>query len=152
MFLVFISLLLFFISYAFFEGARLNSTAETTTKETEVDCSSVDVHQSEHGLGAFANRNIKQGETIEKGVMTPLPGVDGNLYPHLFTWDEERKLFASGSGCLPFYNHSDSPNVMKIGDLENNRMVVKALRDIRCGEELRSRYFSKAWRKCFQSF
>jgi hypothetical protein len=118
--------------------------------ETQVECSKVDVKESEFGLGCFANCDIKKDEVVEKGVMLPLPGVDGNEYEHLFTWSEDRKLWASGSGCLPFYNHSNEPNIAKIGDLKANRLKVVALRDIAKGEELRNRYMSSTWRACFQ--
>jgi hypothetical protein len=120
--------------------------------ETQVECSKVDVKESEHGLGCFANCDIKKEEVVETGVMTRMEGVDGNIHERMFSWSDDRKLFAVGSGCLPFYNHSDEPNVMKIGDLKNDRMIVVALKDIRKGEEMRNRYISKAWRGCFQSF
>jgi len=121
-------------------------------QSTYVECSKVDVRESEFGLGCFANRNLTKGEVIETGVMIPLPGVDGDNQPHLHTWSDDRKLFACGSGSLPFYNHSEEPNVIKIGDLSADRMRVIALRDIAKGEELRSRYMSKAWRGCFKNF
>ena len=41
-------------------------------------------------------------------------------------------------------------NMKKIGDLQNDKMIVVALRDIKSGEELVSRYYSASWRKCFQ--
>jgi len=119
--------------------------------QSEVECSNVIVAQSEFGLGCFAKRDFKEGEIIERGVMMPLPGVDGNEYDHLFTWSNDKKLFASGSGCLPFYNHSDDPNIAKVGDLQSNRMKIVALRDIVKGEELRNRYMSRPWRTCFKN-
>lgn len=77
--------------------------------------------------------------------------VDCNENPYLFTWSDDRKTWASGSGCLPFYNHTNSdPNIKKIGDLINNKMTVVALKDIKEGEELVFRYYSAAWRKYFQ--
>ena len=48
--------------------------------QSEVECSNVIVAQSEFGLGCFAKRDFKEGEIIERGVMMPLPGVDGNEY------------------------------------------------------------------------
>ena len=118
--------------------------------DTEVDCSKVDVRECEFGLGCFANRNIKKNEVVERGVMMPLPNVDGNEHDHLFTWSENRKLWACGSGCLPFYNHSNEPNIAKVGNLQTNRMEIIALRDIAKGEEMRNRYMSSTWRACFQ--
>ena len=118
-----------------------------------VICDDVSVQKSEiHGLGCFARRDFKEGEIIEVGIMTPLEGVDGHINPHLFTWSDDRSVWACGSGCLPFYNHSENPNVLKKGDLKNNTMKIIALKDISKGEELTSYYYSKDWRKCFQNF
>lgn len=115
-----------------------------------VNCSKVYVDKSQYGLGVFASNPIKSGEIIETGLMVRLVNVDGNENPHLFTWSDDRKTWASGSGCLPYYNHtSGEPNMKKIGDLEADTMVVVALRDIEKDEELVSTYYSAKWRKCF---
>lgn len=115
-----------------------------------VNCSKVYVGPAQYGMGVFAKQNIKQGEIIETGLMMRMTNVDGNENPHLFTWSTDRKTWAAGSGCLPFYNHtSGEPNMKKHGDLSADTMVVVALRDIKMGEELVSQYYSASWRKCF---
>ena len=115
-----------------------------------VNCSKVYVGQSQYGRGVFARKNISQGEIIETGLMMRMVNTDGNENPHLFTWSEDRKTWAAGSGCLPFYNHtSGEPNMKKHGDLVNDTMVVVALCDIKQDEELVSQYYSASWRKCF---
>ena len=106
----------------------------------------------EIGFGVFAREDIKKGDCVERGIMIPLVNCDGNENPHFFTWSDDRKTWAMGSGYLPFYNHSDTPNIQKAGNLKNNTMEVIALRDITKGEELRGTYYSKKWRKCFQDF
>jgi len=117
-----------------------------------VNCSKVYVSKSKYGLGVFARESIKSGEIIETGLMNRLVNVDGNENPHLFTWSDDRKTWAAGSGCLPYYNHtSTEPNMKKIGDLPNDTMVVVALRDIKPNEELVSTYYSASWRKCFNN-
>jgi SET domain-containing protein len=117
-----------------------------------VNCSKVYVDKCKYGLGVFAKNQIKSGEIIETGLMNRLVNVDGNENPHLFTWSDDRKIWAAGSGCLPYYNHtSQEPNMRKIGDLINDTMVVVALRDIQPNEELVSAYFSASWRKCFNN-
>lgn len=115
-----------------------------------VNCTKVYVAKSRYGLGVFARQQIKVGEIIETGLMYRLVNVDGNENPHLFTWSDDRKTWAAGSGCLPYYNHtSEEPNMKKIGDLNNDTMIVVALRDIEPNEELVSTYYSAKWRKCF---
>jgi SET domain-containing protein len=116
-----------------------------------VNCSKVYVDHSQYGYGVFAKNDIAKGEIIETSLMCKIYNVDGNENPHLFTWSDDRKTWAIGSGCLPFYNHTkDEPNMKKIGDLVNYNMTVVALKDIKAGEELVSQYYSASWRKCFQ--
>jgi hypothetical protein len=135
--------------YAAIEEGTFQGKKEDASR---VVCADIEVRESPFGLGCFAKRDFKKGEIIEKGIMTPMEGVDGNVHSHMFSWSDDKKLFAVGSGCLPFYNHSDEPNIIKIGDLTHNTMVIETLRDVSKGEELRNRYISKAWRGCFQSF
>ena len=137
--------------YLSIEEDKFHGLKETVGR-SEVQCSDIEVRESPFGLGCFAGRDFKKDEVIERGVMTPMEGVDGNIHSHMFSWSDDRKLFAVGSGCLPFYNHSDEPNIIKVGNLKTNRMEIIALRDVGKGEELRNRYISKAWRGCFQSF
>lgn len=116
-----------------------------------INCSRVYVDKSKYGLGVFAKQNIKEGEIIETGLMYRIVNVDGNENPHLFTWSDDKKTWAAGSGCLPYYNHtSGEPNMKKIGDLLNDTMIVIALKDIKADEELVSQYYSSSWRKCFK--
>jgi len=117
-----------------------------------IDCSKVYVDNGYLGLGVFAKKDFKEGEIIEKGLLEIIKGVDGNINPHLFTWSDDRKTWASGSGCLPYYNHSDNPNIIKKSNLDKNTMEIFALKDIPKGTELRNKYFSKKWRTCFQDF
>jgi hypothetical protein len=115
-----------------------------------VNCSRVYVDISQHGHGVFANEDILAGEVVEIGLMYIIDGVDGNKNPHLFTWSDDRTRWAGASGCIPFYNHSDKPNIKKIGDLVNNTMTIISLENITKGTELRNAYYSRQWRECFQ--
>jgi SET domain-containing protein len=115
-----------------------------------VDCSNVYIDKSKYGLGVFARRDFKKDEIIEFGLMYRLKNVDGNENPHLFTWSDDRTVWAGASGCIPWYNHSETPNIKKVGNLEKDTMVIIALRDIKKGEELCNTYFSSKWRACFQ--
>ena len=118
-----------------------------------IDCSKVYIDKSSLGcLGVFANKDIEVGEVIEVGIMNIIYNVDGNENTHLFTWSNDRNVWATGSGLLPFYNHFYIPNIKKVGDLINNTMKIIALKNIKKGEELGNSYHSKSWRKCFQNF
>jgi len=116
-----------------------------------INCSKVYVDVCKFGYGVFAKQDISKGEIVETGLMCRMINVDGNENSHLFTWSDDRKTWASGSGCLPFYNHtSNEPNIKKIGDLVNDKMTIVALKDIKKGEELYNTYYSASWRKCFK--
>lgn len=115
-----------------------------------VNCNKVYVDKSEFGFGVFARQDILKDEIIETGLMYIINGVDGNNDNHLFTWSEDKTKWAAPSGCIAFYNHSNTPNIKKVGDLINNTMNIIALQDIKQGEELRNTYMSAKWRKCFK--
>ena len=116
----------------------------------QVDCSKVYVDQSSHGAGVFAAVAIATGEIAERGIVRRLPAsFDGNDSPHVFTWSDDRTIWAIGSGCSTFYNCSESPNTEMLRDFENDTFEIRALRDISEGEELRHVYKSLTWRSCF---
>jgi len=107
---------------------------------------------NENGWGVYTLHNIPKGVLIERAIMYRIKNVDGNENPHLFTWSDDRQTWAGGTGLTPFYNHSETPNIKKVGDLDNDVLKIYASRDIKAGEELVGKYFSKDWRKCFKNF
>jgi len=117
-----------------------------------VNCDKVSVMKGKLGYSVFARVNIKKDDIIETALMIPLVGANGEDNPHLHTWSEDRKTWACSSGVVAYYNHSDTPNAKKYGNLNNNTLVVKALSDIKAGVEIRTQYMSKPWRKCFSNF
>ena len=117
-----------------------------------INCDKVEVKKGVLGLSVFARKDIKKGDVIEKGLMIPLVNCSGEDNPHLHTWSDDRKTWAASSGVLAYYNHSDHPNAKKKGDLKNNTIIVTALMDIKAGVEIRTKYMSKSWRKCFSTF
>ncbi len=119
-----------------------------------IDDSKVYIDKSEvcEGLGVFAKENIYKGELIERGIVTRLINVDGHENPHLFTWSDDRTVWGCGSGHLPFYNHDVLGNAKKVGNLDADILEVVATEFIPAGTEIMAPYYSKSWRKCFQSF
>jgi hypothetical protein len=101
------------------------------------------------GAGAYARVAIKQGETIEKGIVRVIP-LDGNVEPFVFTWSEdEPRKWAHGSGASIFYNMDADPNTHMVRDFDKGTWEIHALRDIAEGEELTHVYISATWRTCF---
>ena len=115
-----------------------------------VDCSKVIVKNTNTmGLGAFINQNIKRGDLIEKGVVRRID-TDGHKSPYLFSWSEDRTVWAFASGCATFYNTSLDPNTRFERNYMTDTFEIYAIRDIKVGEELTHKYKSLEWRECFQ--
>jgi len=116
-----------------------------------VQCAKVFVAtSSDKGAGAFAACDMGEGEVVECGIVRRLPAAfDGNSSPYVFTWSEDRTVWAVGSGCSTFYNCSETPNTKMHRDFENDTFEITALRPISKGEELTHVYKSLAWRGCF---
>ena len=115
-----------------------------------VDCSKVIVKNTNTmGLGAFANQNIKRDDLIEKGVVRRIDS-DGHKSPYLFSWSEDRTVWAFASGCATFYNTSLDPNTRFIRNYIADTFEIYAQIDIKVGEELTHKYKSLEWRECFQ--
>jgi SET domain-containing protein len=116
-----------------------------------IDCTKVYVAASPHGgVGAFALVPIARGEVVETGIVRRLPtSFNGNSSPHVFTWSEDRTVWAIGSGCSTFYNTSTSPNTKMTRHFAEDSFVIHALRDIEPDEELTHVYMSLGWRDCF---
>jgi len=116
-----------------------------------VDCSKVYVDASMDGAGVFAACDIRQGEVVEFGIVRRLPAsFDGNDCQYVLTWGDDRTVWAIGSGCSTYYNHSENSNTESHRDLTNDTFEIRALRDIAQDEELTQTYKSVAWRTCFR--
>ena len=115
-----------------------------------IDCSKVIVKNTNTmGLGAFANQSIKRDDLIERGVVRRID-IDGHKSPYLFTWSEDKTVWAFGSGCSTFYNTSLDPNTRFERNYIADTFEIYAQRDIKVGEELTHKYKSLEWRECFQ--
>jgi SET domain-containing protein len=117
-----------------------------------VDCSKVYVDTAPNkGAGVYAARPIKAGELVEIGIVRRLPeAFNGNQSPYVFTWSEDRTVWAIGSGCSTFYNNSDDPNTKMHRNFAEDTFEIVALRDIAEGEECVHTYKSLPWRACFE--
>ena len=115
-----------------------------------VDCSKVIVKNTNiMGLGAFANQNIKRDDLIEKGIVRRID-TDGHKSPYLFTWSQDKTVWAFASGCATFYNTSLNPNTRIDRNYKNNSFEIYAIKDITKNEQLTHKYKSLEWRECFQ--
>lgn len=106
-----------------------------------------------HGLGIFANEDIKNGEIFE---ITPLLDVVKSkeedlglefLYDYRFAYNKNGKtiklVLALGYGSL--YNHGDDPNASWKLNEELDMFEFYAVKDIKAGEEILIRYGNKEY-------
>lgn len=107
-------------------------------------------HSPRGGAGVFAACAIPAGAVVERGIVRRLPpAFDGHSSPYVFTWSDDRSVWAIGSGASTFYNCSDTPNTKMYRNFAEDTFEILALRDIAEGEELTHTYASLAWRECF---
>lgn len=109
-----------------------------------------------HGSGVFAAKNIKKGEFIieYKGLLrsheevdAAYDGEDETGHTFLFTLNDDYVLDANIKGNdARWINHSCDPNCdsehvdAEDGDKRKDRIEIKAIRDIKTGEELSYNY------------
>lgn len=92
------------------------------------------------GQGVFANKDFKKGETIEIVPLLLLPMQDfehikkTKLYYYFFEYTNSHFAIALGHGSL--YNHSYTPNARYLYNFKNKQFKIKAIKDIKEGEEI----------------
>lgn len=106
-----------------------------------------------HGLGLFANENIKKGSVIwkftpgfdikfTKGEIKKLP-KQAKDFLEVYGWLSKK----SGKICLSsdngkYFNHSASPNCLSKYYENEEEVITKAIKDIKKGEEITDNYNS----------
>jgi uncharacterized protein len=104
----------------------------------------IEVKESTHGKGVFATSTIKKNEVIEIAPIIKLSKADTKfidktfLYNYYYEWKNQGSAIALGYGSV--YNHSYQPNACYDLDYAHDRIVFKALRTIKPGEEIRNNY------------
>ena len=93
------------------------------------------------GRGVFSATHIERDSVIELCPVIFIPNdqikaLDTTaLYDYYFIWpDDERICLALGYGSL--YNHDKNANAEVIFDLDQEMIIIKALRNIESGEEI----------------
>ena len=106
----------------------------------------------EKGRGVFALRDFREGEILEIAPVIPvaataIPEEGGAPDGYLLDWDDETE---GEEHCMPLgyvmmYNHSSKPNIHIESDMGEYTMTIRALRDIKKGEELCWNYSCELW-------
>lgn len=95
---------------------------------------------SKLGRGVVATQNFKKGQVVESSHVLVLDKLEHdqltptlvNLY--VFGWKDKHCAIAFGNGSL--FNHSDDHNVTYSNNYKSNKIVFKATRNIKKGEQL----------------
>ena len=94
------------------------------------------------GRGVFTNIDIAAETTIELSPVIVLSGADRKhidqtlLHDYIFEWGEDKKDCCMALGIIPLYNHSYHANCEYEMFFKKQVMRIKAIRDIKAGEEL----------------
>ncbi len=106
----------------------------------------------EKGRGVYARTSFKKDDILE---IAPVIVVAANAVPedggapdgYLLDWspEEEGEEHCMPLGYIMLYNHSKNPTVLLESDYEEMTMTVRALRDIKVGEELTWDYSCEIW-------
>lgn len=115
------------------------------------------------GFGVFAKTNIKKGDLISEFTGKLVRNDDYDYWSkkeqflYLIYWDENHKLDVENSDCFAKYAN-DACGINKIKGLKNNskiawhddRLFLKAIKDIEKGEEIYVSYGKEYWNEYLQ--
>lgn len=94
------------------------------------------------GRGVFTSENIAAGTVLESSPVIVMSAADRllldktPLHDYIFEWGEGKDQCCMALGYVPVYNHSFESNCEYEMDFSNRQVSIKAIRDIRAGEEL----------------
>lgn len=97
---------------------------------------------SSMGRGVFTSEDIEKGTLIEIAPVIVMSGDERKLldqtalHDYIFEWGETSEQCCMALGYVPVYNHSYSSNCEHEMDFENGLIGIRAVRDIKAGEEL----------------
>ncbi|MEY2641289.1 MAG: hypothetical protein RL150_682 [Candidatus Parcubacteria bacterium] len=100
-----------------------------------------------HGLGLFADEDIKEGTviwefepgldiSITKDEYDSLSQMQKDFFDHYGYWSDELHLYICAADGWRFTNHSTNPNTATIHAAPSNEGQDIAIRDIKASEEL----------------
>ncbi|MEO8711516.1 MAG: SET domain-containing protein [Parafilimonas sp.] len=94
------------------------------------------------GRGVFTTRNIKKGTVIETSPVLVLTEKERKilektiLYHYVFEWGNDKKKAALALGYISLYNHSYNSNCEYEMEFGKKIMTIRAVKNIKKGEEL----------------
>jgi uncharacterized protein len=98
----------------------------------------------QYGRGVYADRYYVEGDIIEISEILILSEKDTkkvnetDLKFYTFKYNDKQDCLVLGNGEI--YNHSDNPNVSFKLNKKTNKMVFKALKFIKAGQQMFTNY------------
>ncbi|HMU46257.1 MAG TPA: SET domain-containing protein [Chitinophagaceae bacterium] len=92
--------------------------------------------------GVFTSEDIKAGTIIEISPVIIMSSEERKLldqttlHDYIFEWDSDKNQCCMALGYIAVYNHSYTSNCEYEMDFEHRLIQVKAVKDIKAGEEL----------------
>ncbi|MBM3416343.1 MAG: SET domain-containing protein [Bacteroidetes bacterium] len=94
------------------------------------------------GRGVFTSQDMAAGSLVEAAPVIVMSAGNRKhldqtlLQGYIFEWGESKEECCMALGYVPLYNHSYKSNCEYEMDFENGKIYIKAVRDIKAGEEL----------------
>ena len=92
--------------------------------------------------GVFTSEAIQAGTVVETSPVIVMEGANREqldqtpLHDYIFEWGEHKEQCCMALGYIPIYNHSYESNCEYEMDYRHRQISIKAMRDIKAGEEL----------------
>lgn len=97
-----------------------------------------------HGRGVFAGRRFRAGEVVERCPVLRVSARDRAVLERTglrgYVYQRRRGAGALALGLGSLYNHSSAPNAACELDLDDESLVITALRTIAAGDEITISY------------
>lgn len=94
------------------------------------------------GRGVFTSEYIEEGTILEIAPVVVMSKEERVfldqtlLHDYIFEWGLDQNKCCMALGYVPIYNHSYNSNCDYLMDYETETIVIKAVRDIKAGEEI----------------
>jgi SET domain-containing protein len=98
------------------------------------------IAETDLGRSVFSAETVSEDDIIESCPIILIPELEKNLihesvlHDYYFVWPNGGIVIALGYGSL--YNHSSHPNAEVIFDLDEEEIVIRAIREIEPGDEI----------------
>lgn len=98
------------------------------------------------GRGVFTTKKIAAGTLLEESPVIVMSAGDRILldktllHDYIFEWGNDKDKCCMALGYVPIYNHSYTSNCEYYMDFQEDTIQVKAIREIKAGEELTINY------------